>query len=87
MKMETTKRGVPSVRKEAEVSWKKCWKDMSQERIQRWIQRIIRHIQMVILLEGDNKYKEGPFEEGEVAGETGEWVDLGALDLYLSETT
>ncbi len=40
---------------------------------------------MVILLEGDNKYKEGPFEEGEVAGETGEWVDIGAFDQEFSE--
>jgi hypothetical protein len=44
MKMETTKRGAPSVRKAAVTAWKKCWKDMSQERIQRWISRIIRHI-------------------------------------------
>jgi hypothetical protein len=64
MKMETTKQGAPSIRKEAEAAWKKCWKNMSQERIQRWILRIIRHIQMVILLDGDNKYKEGCFEEG-----------------------
>jgi hypothetical protein len=35
----------------------------------------------VILQEGDNKYKEGRFGEGEVAGETGEWVNLDALDL------
>jgi hypothetical protein len=41
---------------------------------------------MVILLEGDNKYKEGPFGEGEVVGETREWVDLGAFDLHLPET-
>jgi hypothetical protein len=40
----------------------------------------MRHIQMVILLEGDNKYKEGPFGEGEVAGKTGDWVDLGTFD-------
>ena len=49
---------------------------MSQERIQRWILRIIRHIRVVILQNGDNKYKKGPFEDGEVAGETGEWLDL-----------
>jgi hypothetical protein len=59
---------------------------MSQERIQRWISRIIKHIQIVILLEGDNKYKEGSFGEGEVAGETGEWVDLGAFELDLPES-
>lgn len=81
MKMETTKRGAPSVRKEAVKAWTKCWKNLSQEHIQRWISRIIRHIEMVILLEGDNKYKEGSFQKGEVLGETGEWLDLGALDL------
>ena len=84
MKIETTKRGAPSIRKEAEAAWKKCWKDMSQERIQRWILRIIRHIQTVILLNGDNKYKEGPFEDGGVARETGDWIDIGALDLSLA---
>jgi hypothetical protein len=35
----------------------------------------------VILQNGDNKYKEGPFEEREVAGETGDWLDLGTFDL------
>jgi hypothetical protein len=39
----------------------------------------MRHIQMVILLEGD-KYKEGPFGEREVARETRDWVDLGTFD-------
>jgi hypothetical protein len=62
-KMVTTKRGATSIRKEAVTAWKKCWKDMTQERIQKWISCIIRHIQMVILLEGDNKYIEGPFQK------------------------
>jgi hypothetical protein len=35
----------------------------------------------VILQDGDNKYKEGCFGDGEVAGETGDWVHLGASDL------
>jgi hypothetical protein len=54
---------------------------MLQERIQHWILWIIRNIQIVILQEGDNKYKEGPFEDRGVAGETGDWIDIGALDL------
>jgi hypothetical protein len=58
---------------------------MSQERIQRWILQIIWHIQTVILLNRDNKYKEGPFEDGGVAGETGDWIDIRALDLSLFE--
>ena len=80
MKIETTKRGAPSIRKEAEIAWRKCWKNLSQERIQQWIKRIIRYIQIVILLEGDNKYKEGPYKKGEVLGETGEYCDLGEFE-------
>jgi hypothetical protein len=41
----------------------------------------MRHIQVVILQNGDNKYKEGPFEARGVAGETGDWIDVSALDL------
>jgi hypothetical protein len=36
---------------------------------------------MVILLDGDNKYKERAFQDREVAGETGDWLDLGAFSL------
>lgn len=36
---------------------------------------------MVILQNGDNKYKEGPLEAREVAGETGDWLDWGTLDI------
>lgn len=39
------------------------------------------HIQMVIMLEGDNKYKERNYKKGEAPGETGEWVDLGEFDI------
>ena len=56
MKIETTKQGAPSIRKEAETAWRKCWRELSQERIQSWISRIIKHIQIVILQDGDNKY-------------------------------
>lgn len=35
----------------------------------------------MILQDSNNKYKEGRFREGEVAGETRERVDLGVLDL------
>ncbi len=34
---------------------------------------------VVTLLEGDNKYKKGCFQEVEVAGETGGWPDVGAF--------
>ena len=81
MKVQTTKTGAPSSRKDAEKAQTKCQKDMSQERIQKQIQRIIRHIAIVILQEGDNKYKEEAYKEGEVLRETREQVDISVLDI------
>jgi hypothetical protein len=43
----------------------------------------MRYIQMVIMLEGDNKYREGDYKKGEVHGETGEWIDLGEFDTSI----
>jgi hypothetical protein len=43
---------------------------------------------MVILLNSDNKYTEGAFKDGEVLGETGEWVDISVFDYdYLANST
>ena len=39
--------------------WKKAWKDLEQWRIQRWIERIPRHIQEIIRLKGGNEYRKG----------------------------
>jgi siroheme synthase len=44
-------------------AWIKCWKEMPQERIQQWIERIIEHVQEVIRLEGGNKYREGKLKD------------------------
>jgi hypothetical protein len=63
MKRTTTRKGAPTNRKTAEVEWVKYWDNMEQERIQRWIERIVRHIQKVIELEGDNNYREGVMDE------------------------
>ena len=52
MKRETTKKGAPTTRKEAEKAWIKCWKELSQGQIQAWIERMPRHIQEVIRLKG-----------------------------------
>lgn len=59
MKRETTRHGAPRTRAEAERAWKKAWRDLPQEKIQMWIERIMRHIQEVIALEGGNEYREG----------------------------
>ena len=41
----------------------------------------MRHIQVVILQNRDNKYKEGPFKAKGVVGETRDWINVSALDL------
>ena len=59
IKRETTKKGAPRTRKEAEQAWTKRWKDLFQKRIQGWIERMPRHIAEVIRLRGGNEYREG----------------------------
>ena len=59
LKRKTTKRGPPTSRLVAERIWLKEWKNLEQERIQKWIERIPEHIEKIIVLEGSNNYKEG----------------------------
>ena len=59
MKRETTCKGVPQNRIIATKVWTKAWKKLTQKRIQAWIERIPRHIQQVIALDGGNEYREG----------------------------
>ncbi|BCR99663.1 uncharacterized protein AKAW2_50005S [Aspergillus luchuensis] len=59
MKRRTTSRGAPRDKKTAEEAWFKAWEELSQEKIQHWIERLMRHIQEIIRLEGGNEYKEG----------------------------
>lgn len=59
MKRETTRKGAPKSRVEGVIVWEKCWKELPQEKIQAWIERIPVHIQKIIELEGGNEYKEG----------------------------
>ena len=59
MERETTRKGAPRNRRDAETAWAKCWENLSQEQIQEWIERIPRHIQEVIDREGSNEYREG----------------------------
>ena len=59
MKRETSRKGPSRNRKDAEQRWARCWKSLSQSRIQSWIERIPRHIQEIIRCEGGNEYREG----------------------------
>jgi hypothetical protein len=59
MKRQTTKKGAPKSRAEAVRVWEQCWKELPQDKIQAWIERIPFHIQKIIELEGGNEYKEG----------------------------
>ena len=58
MKRLTTKKGAPKSRQEAIQAWKAAWKELPQEKIQAWIERISYHVQKIIELEGGNEYKE-----------------------------
>ena len=64
MKRITTKKGAPKNRADAERAWKNAWDEIEQEQIQAWIERIPRHIQEVIRLEGGNEYLEGRRRKG-----------------------
>jgi Transposase len=59
MKRYTTKKGAPQSRSEAIAKWLAAWEAMPQEAIQRWIERIPRHVAEIIKLEGGNEYVEG----------------------------
>jgi transposase len=59
MKRRTTKKGAPKSRQEAITAWNQAWRDLPQEKIQAWIERIPTHIKKIIELEGGNEYKEG----------------------------
>lgn len=59
LKRETTKKGAPKNRSEAQQAWQKAWYEIPQEKIQAWIERIPYHIQRIIALGGGNEYQEG----------------------------
>jgi hypothetical protein len=59
MKRRTTRKGAPKSRQEAITIWNQTWRDLPQEKIQAWIERIPTHIKKIIELEGGNEYKEG----------------------------
>ena len=58
MKRRTTMKDALRTRKETKKTWIKCWKDLSQARIQSWIKRMPRHIAEVIRLKDGNEYRE-----------------------------
>jgi transposase len=59
LKRKTTRSGAPRYRILMEFKWREAWIGLEQKRIQAWIERIPRHIQEVIRLEGGNEYREG----------------------------
>ena len=59
MKRKTTEKCSITLRAKLKEEWIRCWKEMPQEKIQAWIERIKFHIQEVIRLDGGNEYKEG----------------------------
>ena len=64
------------------------WKELPQELIRRWIERIPRHISEIIRLKGGNGYKEGALEKPRRLNKAGQVVDSkGNLIDVVEETT
>merc|ERR1712000_494996 len=59
LKRVTTRKGAPSSRADAIRKWEAAWKELPQERIQAWIERLPYHIAKIIELRGGNEYQEG----------------------------
>jgi hypothetical protein len=59
MKRYTTSKGAPSISKTAKKLWLRCWARLPQTMIQKWIERIPRHIEEIIRLKGGNEYRKG----------------------------
>ena len=58
------------------TAFRRLWyKELTQTRIQHWIERMPRHIKKVIELKGGNEYREGATEVVEV-NEHGEVVEV-----------
>jgi hypothetical protein len=58
MKWQTSKGKIATSNKKLKEAWAKCWQDFPQEMVQHWIENIIIHIPMAILLKEGNEYKE-----------------------------
>ena len=68
-----------------EAAWRHVWnKELTQDRIQHWIERMSRHIREVIRLEGGNEYREGKDDGAIVINENGEEV-ISSIRPYNSE--
>jgi len=64
MKRMTTKKGVFG-KKDIEERWMQCWKELPQEQIQAWIDRIPIYIQKVLDLKRGNEYEENRLKRKE----------------------
>jgi hypothetical protein len=59
MKRQITRANAWRSRAAVDKAWFECWhKELFQNRIQKWIERISRHIQRVIELNENNEYRE-----------------------------
>jgi len=88
LKRVTTCRGAPRKSKTMKSKWIKAWDCLDMDRIRKWIERIPRHIEEVIRLEGSNEYKEGrtgqetrSWKGMRVKGQLSRCVDLEGLPV------
>jgi hypothetical protein len=62
IKRRTTCKKTFTFRFTAKSIWKRTWIDLSQSKIQEWIERILRHIIKIIELNKENEYCENRFD-------------------------
>ena len=73
-------------KKESPQIWRNLWDSLPQERIRRWIERLPRHIQKIIDIEGGNEYKEGAKDKQRRLDSQGKVIGEVVVDLEDSET-
>lgn len=63
LKRQTTRKGAPESAIAMEKAWLTAWDELEIERVQKWVERIPRHIQKILELHGGNEYVEGRFDK------------------------
>jgi transposase len=77
MKRQATANGPLTSRKQAVQAFQKAWEEVPAETLHRLVDRVRGHVKWVLVLHGDNKYKEGTVPPPEVWDA---WLDERELE-------
>jgi hypothetical protein len=82
MKRRTTRKGCPRDKKTLTKVWADCWRELKQERLQSYVERMPRHIARIIELDGGNSYREGA--TGEPSDDIRPYLREARIEAYRS---